>query len=327
MNKMKQLEEKVKADTERAMVGVPGGVQPENPLESQPNGDIYCHVCECNMNSGVQAQSHIVGIKHRSRMDRYVRGHRGRGRGRGGYSGNRVGIYGERQPVPLMTVKVSEQIIREEAENEYERVFAESLANNADVEEASMKAELAKQSAMSFSEDVMPEDSAVVKQFHLDDHPSFPPEGIFVVSEATGDKPGAYHCKMCSILLPSEGDLEEHLVSPMHENSSQKKPPLEQNELSAVRGRGKIYRGKPNAGNTGSVKAQRGRRGLISFGEVMPEKLTKSQKKAQPNDIASIIAQKSYEAAEVQGDSSDTGKKVMPLLMSFVKGGVLDGNS
>ena len=32
--------------------------------------------------------------------------------------------------------------------------------------------------------------------------------------------------------------------------------------------RGKVYRGRPNALNTDSMKAQRGRRGLISYGEV-----------------------------------------------------------
>jgi hypothetical protein len=43
-----------------------------------------------------------------------------------------------------------------------------------------------------------------------------------------------------------------------------------------------VWRAAPNAANTNAVRAQRGRRGLISYGEAMPEKLTKSQKKSQP---------------------------------------------
>ena len=71
------------------------------------------------------------------------------------------------------------------------------------------------------------------------------------------------------------------------------------------------------------MKAQRGRRGLISYGEAMPEKLTKSQKKAQPKDIAALLALKSSEAGvKTDGDM----KKVAPYLMSFVRGGVIDGN-
>ena len=46
--------------------------------------------------------------------------------------------------------------------------------------------------------------------------------------------------------------------------------------------RGPVWRAAPNAANTNAVRAQRGRRGLISYGEAMPEKLTKSQKKSQP---------------------------------------------
>ena len=42
--------------------------------------------------------------------------------------------------------------------------------------------------------------------------------------------------------------------------------------------RGGVWRAAPNAANKNAMRAQRGRRGLISYGEVMPEKLTKSQK-------------------------------------------------
>ena len=68
--KIKQLQDKVAADTERAMNSVPGGNRPGNPLQSRPNGDIHCTVCDVTMNSGAQAQSHIGGVKHRTRMDR-----------------------------------------------------------------------------------------------------------------------------------------------------------------------------------------------------------------------------------------------------------------
>ena len=70
LERIKQLEEKVKVDTERAMNSLPGGNRPGNPLQSKPNGDIYCTVCDVTMNSGAQAQSHIGGVKHRTRMDR-----------------------------------------------------------------------------------------------------------------------------------------------------------------------------------------------------------------------------------------------------------------
>ena len=71
------------------------------------------------------------------------------------------------------------------------------------------------------------------------------------------------------------------------------------------------------------MKAQRGRRGLISYGETMPDKLSKSQKKAQPKDIAELLARK---AAEGGGDDTNM-KKQGHLLMSFVKGETLEGNT
>jgi len=336
VSKMKQLEEKVKQDAERAMNSVPGGTQPENPLQSLPNGDIYCRICDCNMNSGAQAQSHIVGVKHRHRMDKFVRGQRGRGRGRGGFFG-RGGFHGmPQQPMPLMDVQVCNQVTSEEAEEEYERVFAESLANNIDVQEATKIAEEAKQSALSFCEDVELGDSAVVKQFQAENDSRFPPRGIVIISVPNAGKPGTYKCNLCSVMLPSEANLEQHLVSDCHQDSLIKSSlgSLNSNQeqvepQSATRARGKIYRGRPNAVSSGSMKAQRGRRGLISYGETMPDKLTKGQKKAQPKDIASILAQKSMAVGVAPGSgpsTTDAGKKVMPLLMSFVRGGVMEGD-
>ena len=77
--------------------------------------------------------------------------------------------------------------------------------------------------------------------------------------------------------------------------------------MSATRGcgeqfdprRGRVYRGRPNAMSADTMKAQRGRRGLISYGEVMPSKLTKGQKKLakKKNDISSILAAHKVDAA------------------------------
>jgi len=334
VSRMKQLEEKVKADTERAMNSIPGGNQPQNPLQSRPNGDIHCRVCDCNMNSGAQAQSHIVGVKHRSRMDKFVRSQRGgRGRGRGGVFMGMGGFHGtQAQPVPLMDIDVAGQVTEDDADEEYERVFAESLANNAGVEEATRIAEEAKQSALGFSDDVALGDSAVVQQFHADNDSRFPPRGIVIVSVPSSGKSGTYKCNLCSVFLTSESNLEQHLVAEKHQemlSQSSSETILGQGDQQA--GRGRIYRGRPNAATSGSMKAQRGRRGLISYGEVMPEKLSKSQKKAQPKDIASILAKKSMEVGvtAVGGGTgmvaSESGKKVMPLLMSFVRGGVMEG--
>lgn len=82
-----------------------------------------------------------------------------------------------------------------------------------------------------------------------------------------------------------------------------------ENSLS-VPNRGKVYQGRSGAGNF--LKAQRGRRGLISTGEMMPEKLTKAQRREESNDIA----------ASIQNHlAKQTGEvKVLPLLMSFVRG-------
>ena len=77
------------------------------------------------------------------------------------------------------------------------------------------------------------------------------------------------------------------------------------------------------------MKAQRGRRGLISYGEVMPNKLTKGQKKAQPKDIAELLAKKGQEAGINSGGApggTESNKKMASYLMSFVKGGVMEGN-
>ena len=101
-------------------------------------------------------------------------------------------------------------------------------------------------------------------------------------------QPGCYRCELCEASLASEVELETHLVAEEHiaAASGASLAPLTSfphgstKPLASGRGRGrgepfdptrgKVYRGRPNALNTDSMKAQRGRRGLISYGEVGP---------------------------------------------------------
>ena len=178
-----------------------------------------------------------------------------RGRGRGGVPPH--------FPMEMDMVEASAVCTSEEADEEYERVLAEALADNVELKEASARAEAAKQAAL----------------------------------------------RMISPAQEEDSQEEEEGTIPTQSDQS--------------RGRGKIYRGKANATSDGTLKAQRGRRGLISYGELIPDKLTKGQKKAQPKDIASIIAQKTAEAGL---DNDGSVKKHAPLLMNFVRGGVMEGN-
>ena len=61
----------------------------------------------------------------------------------------------------------------------------------------------------------------------------------------------------------------------------------------------------------GLVKAQRGRRGLISSGEIMPLKMSKSERRQEADIAKSIEKHLSKQTGET---------KVLPLLMNFVKG-------
>ena len=289
LERIKQLENKVKEDTERAINSLPGGNRPGNPLQSKPNGDIHCRVCDCTMNSGAQAQSHIGGVKHRTRMDRTYRSFRGRagrgggfgrgfggwgGPGRGGWAG---GYWGPPGPEIFPAGETETVCSSEEAEEEYERVLAEALADNVDLQEATARAEAAKQAALS----------------------NFSPEQA-AASQTQEEE------KETGTFLQSEPALQSNLQT-----------------TARGRGRGQIYRGKPNASSEGTLKAQRGRRGLISYGETRPDRLTKSQKKAQPKDLAAYLALKTAEAG-LEGEGNI--KKHAPLLMNFVKGGVMEGN-
>merc|ERR1719348_496129 len=369
--KIKQLQEKISADTERAMNSVPGGNKPGNPLQSRPNGDIFCTVCDCTMNSGAQAQSHIAGVKHRAKMDRSMRQMRGRGgnaRGGRGFGPRGFGPpplmgpdfrfgrgYGPPGPrfggpgppggrIPSLFQDEEETggvCDEDEAPEEYERVLAEALADNIDIEEAKSRAEAAKQAALgamsSFEEagNVNKHAEAATEADEdsddYEDDSKFPPPGIVVIKEPKGEEPGTYRCKCCGVMLLSESNLQNHLTTAAHQMfiDEKKKQKRQQKASASSRGRGrggpKIYRGKCNAFQEGTMKAQRGRRGLISYGEAMPNKLTKSQKKAQPKDIAELLKSKQA-GLETAGDDIQNIKKVAPLLMSFVKGEVLEGN-
>lgn len=355
--KIKQLQDKVAADTERAMNSVPGGNRPGNPLQSRPNGDIHCTVCDVTMNSGAQAQSHISGVKHKSKMDRTMRGFRGRGRGgfgrgfgpggpgmmRGGFGfGRGFGPGGPRMGGPP-SGGFNEQFDtddglcdEDEATEEYERVLAEALADNIDVEEAKSRAEAAKQAALGALEAFNgPDEHEPEADNNVDldddddeDEETFPPPGIDIIQMPEGDSPGTYRCHLCGVMLLSESNLSNHLAQMAHQMAADEMKKKRRQQKAASRGQGgrgrsKVYRGRCNAYQEGSMKAQRGRRGLISYGETMPDKLTKSQKKAQPKDIAELLARKSKQAGV--GDDGDI-KKVAPLLMSFVKGGIMEGN-
>ena len=333
LERIKQLEEKVKVDTERAMNSLPGGNRPGNPLQSRPNGDIHCTVCNCTMNSGAQAQSHIGGIKHRTRMDRTYRSFRGRpgrggfgrgfggwgGPGRGGWAG---GNWGPPGPDLFLSGETAGVCSTEEAAEEYERVLSEALADNVDLEEATARAEAAKQAALSiFSPQQENEQEKEVEGEEEEEERKFPPPGIQVISEPAGEMAGTYRCTLCGVMLLSEANLQSHLQTASHQQNSAMR---RSGQLRGRgQGRGKIYRGKQNANSDGTMKAQRGRRGLISYGELMPDRLTKSQKKTQPKDIAAYLAQKTAEAG-LENDGNI--KKHAPLLMNFVKGGVMEGN-
>ena len=345
--KIRQLQEKVKQDTERAMNSVPGGDRPNNPLQSRPNGDIYCTVCDVNMNSGAQAQGHIMGVKHKSRMDRAMRSLRGRGGrgvrgGRGFGRGFRGGYTGGQQwaPPPGLINTEEADCDDDEAQEEYDRVLSEALADNVDMEEAEMRAEAAKQAALGAFASLNntgpePEDDMDEMEYEneFEDNGTFPPPGIDVIKMPEGDDEGQYRCLVCGVMLLNNNNLTNHLQQLSHQMSVEDKRKERRQEIERRRangrGRGKIYRGRCNAYQEGSMKAQRGRRGLISYGEVMPNKLTKGQKKAQPKDIAELLAKKGQEAGINSGGApggTESNKKMASYLMSFVKGGVMEGN-
>merc|ERR1719411_1970308 len=88
------------------------------------------------MNSGAQAQSHISGVKHRTKMERAMRG---------GFHGGGPPMWAPPAQPEMAQDPVCDD---EEANEEYERVLSEALADNIDVEEAKSRAEAAKQAAL-----------------------------------------------------------------------------------------------------------------------------------------------------------------------------------
>merc|ERR1719422_19469 len=83
----------------------------------------------------------------------------------------------------------------DEATEEYERVLAEALADNIDIEEAKSRAEAAKQAALGALESFnTPDEHEVDNNAELDDddddEETFPPPGIDIIQMPEGGNPG-----------------------------------------------------------------------------------------------------------------------------------------
>jgi len=131
----------------------------------------------------------------------------------------------------------------------------------------------------------------------------WPPLNVTIVVKPKGFKPGTYKCELCDVVLASEPILEAHLNSPAHKEEEAKPASLRK------RNQGKVFTRRYAA--DGLVKAQRGRRGLISSGEIMPLKMSKSERRQEADIAKSIEKHLSKQTGET---------KVLPLLMNFVKG-------
>jgi hypothetical protein len=235
-----------------------------------------------------------------------------------GYPGGGPG-WGAQFAEPAVQKVDEDEVTTKEAEEEYRRVFNQCLENNFDLDQATKSAKAAMRAALGIvdSED---EDSGgdgegeeVLGEDEDDNVETFPPPGISIVTPPSSDggKPGYYRCEVCEADLKSEVELEEHLVTAGHEQAVTGSGLVSLSSFPhgsrSARGRGvpwdptrgKVYRGRPNALSADTMKAQRGRRGLISYGEVMPSKLTKGQKKLarKKGDISSILATHAVDAA------------------------------
>jgi len=331
-------------------------VEEYNPLQILPNGDTRCELCCCNMNSEPQAITHVNGSKHRRALDKHRRSNRGRGRGRGGFGGgfgrgmSRGGM--NPRPIPLMQVDTSGVAFGgpstmggfedddQEAREEYNAAFEEALANNVDIQEAHRIAESARQIVMS-RQDMASDDPDFVHPFSTngdgeddeDATPAWPPRGIVILPSKGGV--GNFRCDLCHVLLTSEMDLERHLCAPQHLSRLQMNmtgysgnmPP----GMRGSRGGPRIHK---NGRGRGSMKAQRGRKGLIAEGEVIPAKRSKTEKTAAKAEMGKIIEEmrnpkpKWVETEEVKAGKTTNNKwnsmdKMKPLLMTFVKGGTM----
>jgi len=250
--------------------------------------------------------------------------------------------------------KVEKEVVSTtDAEDEYRRVFENCLENNFDLEGATKAAKKAMRNALDIvdssdeeeNEDQKDQQDQQDQQDQEEDEEvgeeSFPPLGVSVVTPPDGGTPGIYNCDLCEVTLKSEVELEEHLVTEEHVKAFSGSALASIHNFphgpgagttrgkgvsrgNRARGepsdpkRGKVYKGRPNAMSSDTMKAQRGRRGLISFGEVMPAKLTKGQKKInkEKNNIAAVIGAHKIETALNPGDDG----KTLPLLQAFIKG-------
>jgi len=319
---------------------VPAVVETPDPsseefLQTQPNGDLTCTLCKATMNSLDCANAHIKGKNHRKNytMMKNRGGLSGRGRGRGGTRGGATRGGRNGAAVGVVTTLPLERKAKEElttsARAEYDRVFAEALSNNVELPTAEKKAldamnsvlngstlaqgikardeSAAKASKVALAEPVQEADKKGEDEVDNNGVDGvWPPRGITVLVEPKGFKPGSYRCDLCGVNLASEPILEAHLNSPGHKDTA-KNP-----TIAAARNNrgGQVYRGGRTT-NGNKLKAQRGRRGLISNGELMPDTLTKAEKREQ-RDIAAAIQN---HMAKQTGET-----KVLPLLMNFVRG-------
>lgn len=327
-------------------------VEEYNPLQILPNGDTRCELCCCNMNSEPQAITHVNGSKHRRALEKHIRSNRGIGRGRGGFGRGfgrgmvRGGM--NRGPIPLMQVDTSGLAFGgpstmggfddddQEAREEYNAAFEEALANNVDVQEAHCIADAAVRQIMTSRQDMASDDPDFVHPFveegeegDSDSTPGWPPRGIVVLPSK--GRTGNFRCDLCHVLLGSEKDLEAHLVSRKHlsllqmntQGFSGSMPP----GMRGARGGPRVHRG---GSGRGSMKAQRGRKGLIAEGEIIPAKRSKTEKTEAKAEMGKIIEQmrnsvKTEDVKEVKNPNNkwNSMDRMKPLLMNFVKGGTM----
>jgi len=287
---------------------------PEDFLRTEPNGDTTCTLCDARMNSKDCANAHVLGSRHAKNFSNYKRRFGGNFRGRGGGPlgrGGHTSRFGQVNKVnqPELKIALKQEVklsLAEQGQAEYESVLANSKLMGMAVPAAEEKALAAMNAVLQggvptsgVSRPLEPFEAIKVK-------PTWPPPFVTVLVQPKGFKPGLYRCDVCEVNLSSEENLEAHLKSPGHkakmEEAANPRDDLDANGK-------KIYRPRFAPGNI--IKAQRGRRGLISGGEYMPDKLNKNERREQA-DIAKSIEK---HLAKQQGD-----RKVLPLLMNFVRG-------
>jgi len=309
--------------------------EPEEPEFLQMiNGEFVCTLCDARMNNREMRDSHFAGQRHRKALLKYetkrrrtmgnagLRGAKAWAASKGGGHVNR----GDRIAQVAVPVEESPQDKQKRAElarSEYDRILAEALARKDSDQSAQEQALQAMNAILSGSIPLHqikqepgttnpPPVSLAVSDISLGNgvkteenlnKNQWPPPYVTVVVKPRGFKPGTYKCELCDVTLASEPNLEAHINSPGHKEEEEKPPSLRK------RNQGKVFVDKVRYDNI--VKAQRGRRGLISSGEIMPHKLNKSEKREQA-DIAKSI--------EKHLNSQTGDVKVLPLLMNFIKG-------